>query len=249
MKIAIIAITYKRPEGLRKLIRELMRKTTQNGCTEEEANTAAQKVEELMEKYTVELADVSTVEADAYGAGRRSTYAKPKGNSGRMIWHEVHHCFGAIAKFCDCKGWSTTSTGEKTYFGSQVDVELAFFLTDTIRFAMETEWDSYRTQHRLGQRGRAAFMISMANRVCSRLMQMKTDREASANQERGLMVLTKDAVVKSKYDQYLKEKGMKMGTRRSSTRTIYNGTRAAGAAAGDRVKLNRPVGGGQKYIG
>lgn len=83
-------------DKLRSRIQALRAKTIDNGCTEDEALSAAAKVAELLDRYDLSLTDV---EIRAAACERRSfeTYRKKR--------IPLDDCIGAIAKFCDCRVW------------------------------------------------------------------------------------------------------------------------------------------------
>ncbi len=230
------------------IVRNLSKRTVANGCTEAEAQAAVEKADELMREYQLSMSDVSEVDNDTYGAGKRAGYGKfrkgvydAKGHP-FIDWHPVGRCLSAIAKFCGVRHWKGMSDATITFFGAQVDVELAFFLVDTVKAAMDTEWRTYKGL--TGSRGVAGFKFAMASRVSDRLNEMADRREYSGNQQVGLMVIRKDAVVDQRFKAYTQAKGIRLRDVRARTQVYHHDSIGAGRAAGDRVGLHRPVGSG-----
>jgi len=108
--------------GLDKLkvrIQALRAKTIDNGCTEDEALSAAAKVAELLDRYDLSLTDVelraAPCERRVYGTHRKKRIP-------------LDDCIGAIAHFCDCRVWrEKNAAGESSYvfFGLGADIEVA----------------------------------------------------------------------------------------------------------------------------
>ena len=242
-------------------LRALLAKTVENGATEHEAMAAAEKASELMEEYDLSYADIEQVRDERYGARTRPFGG---GTSRRRTHHEASQTHNAIAAFCDCRAWY--SGIEMTFFGTVHDTETAHAMADMIRLTMDQEFAGYlnsrqREQGVHGRTLRASFMMGMAHRISTRLRAMKHERDKRADTTaaatgradaagRSLVVVAKSEIVKEKANLYFKEKGWKMGSARSGSRSL--GSRAAyhaGAAAGDRVGLNPALGGSHKRIG
>src|SRR4051812_33018181 len=108
-------------DRLKTRIQGLRSKTTDNGCTEAEALSAAAKVAELLDRYDLSLTDVDIRDAPCE---RREyeTYRKKR--------IPLDDCIGAIANFCDCRVWrEKNQTGEARYvfFGLRSDIEVAHY--------------------------------------------------------------------------------------------------------------------------
>src|SRR6516165_8665710 len=77
-------------------IRALLNKTTENGCTEEEALAALAKARALMDTYEVTEADLQLTKEEGV------TLRKGSSNDPHHVkWNMI----SAVAKFCDCKCW------------------------------------------------------------------------------------------------------------------------------------------------
>lgn len=211
-------------------IRALLAKTVANGCSESEALAAAAKAGELMDRYGL-------------------TYSELELKSERCHQHEAtdrqHHVelvANAIARFCHCRVWS--NEGRIQYFGLQIDVLIAGYMTDLCRSAMEVSFKTFlqsdqRPQGQNGRTLRKPFMVAMALRLSERIKAMATAREGTAITADGTsLTLVKNAVV----DEQYRALGYQF-TWSSAPRQYGNAAaRAAGRAAGDRVKLIPGVG-------
>lgn len=240
-------------EAILARIRALRAKTTENGCTEAEAMAAAEAVARLMDQYQVGEADIESAKAGRYGAGRKQ-YAKGKH---RRVWHPTHNTWMKITALCNCKMY-LGHTGEAVVFGEKEDVNTAFYLFDLMQATADREYIAYhRVGNAHGNTVRASWMWGFCQRVNERIADMIRERdqriaqmEADSNTCREVMVI-RGALLKSKWDQYLGEKGIKLRTSRSSVSAGDARAHAAGRTAGGRVSFGggAGVGGGAKRIG
>jgi hypothetical protein len=130
------------PAALDKLklrIQALRAKTIANGCTEDEALSAAAKVAELLDRHDLSLSDVelraSPCERRVYETHRKKRIP-------------LDDCIGAIAHFCDCRVWrEKNAAGESSYvfFGLGADVEVAHYLAELIDGAVRAELGRFKT--------------------------------------------------------------------------------------------------------
>jgi hypothetical protein len=248
--------TPRSPDRARILIklRALLAKTVDNGCTEAEALSAAEKASAIMEEYDLSYTDVEQVRTERFGARRRPF---GKGTSRRRSYHEATMCHHSISKLFDCRAWY--SSGDLVFFGSEHDSEAAHYMADVCRVAMDSEFARYlaspardRSYH--GRTLRTAFMTGMARRISARLDEMKAQRENRAKihaQATGnaLVVVAKREIVTEKYEIFARETNHKLRGRVGSGRSIRShGAYEAGKSAGDRVALNPAIGGTRKQI-
>ena len=120
-------------------IQALRAKTVDQGCTEQEALTSANKVAELLDRYGLSLSEIELRRQVCEGVGI-DTERRRRG--------AFDSCVPAIAGFCDCKVWTeTTATGSIRYifFGLPADVEAAHFLYDLIDVTFTTETLQFKT--------------------------------------------------------------------------------------------------------
>src|SRR3954470_21486634 len=94
-------------DKLRSRIQALRAKTIANGCTEDEALSAAAKVAELLDRHDLSLSDVE-LRASSWERRFYETFRKKR--------IPLVACIGAIAHFCDCRVWREKSpAGENRY--------------------------------------------------------------------------------------------------------------------------------------
>lgn len=225
-------------EKLRARIQGLRAKTTDNGCTEGEALSAAAKVAELLDRYDLSLTDVEIRSASC----ERRDY-EPRHN--KRI--PLEDCIGAIAQFCDCRVWrEKTSKGEPRYvfFGLPSDTEVAHYLTELIDGAVRSELGRYkvspgyqRFRHKDRHMANASFTLGMIASIARTLTAMKTGRD-QANKDAGRhLVVLKSAVV----DAELARLDLPLETVRGATRMVSPDAYDAGGAAGLSLAINPRV--------
>ena len=165
-------------ETIIELIRQLQNKKIDNGCTEEEALSAARKAGELMDKYNI------TLDAVYLGEVECATITIPCS----LNRNHVDYCIGAIAQYCDCRVYWTSTATSRVYnvFGLPIDANMVHYLFDIINAAMENEVEKFKLTSAytsLGKHTRVSkrmasgsFLKGMASRIAKRLNEMKQQK-------------------------------------------------------------------------
>jgi hypothetical protein len=225
-------------------IRALLNKTVENGCTEEEAFSAAQKAGELMDRYGIESSEAEIRE-------EKCTTGLHGGHRARA--HESKWVAKAVAQFCDCRVWHRTGTGQLAFFGLPADVEVATYLMGVIEGAMTRGFNEFRKTPEYAsadgyydtpKRLRNTYMVAFANRVSVRLSEMYKARHTE-----NLMTTTGTSLVVVKrqvVDAQFFQTGIRISRAKASNVRMSNNdaARNAGQAAGDKVHLGGAVTGG-----
>ena len=165
-------------DKLKMRIQALRAKTIDNGCTEDEALSAAAKVAELLDRYDLSLTDIDIREAPC----ERRTY-----ETHRKKRIPLDDCIGAVANFCDCRVWrEKNQAGESRYvfFGLRSDIEVAHYLTELIDTAVRSELGRYKTtsgygrfRHNERHMANASFALGMVASIADKLTAMKAGRD------------------------------------------------------------------------
>jgi hypothetical protein len=241
-------------ERAKRLIRDLLNKTVENGATEAEALAAFEKANELMLQYDISIEDAQQVRDDTYGALKRQ-YGK--GSARRRTWHEAIDLAMPIATFTGTEVWRSPREGTVHYFGRKQDVELAHYLLDLCINTCESEWQAFRQLHTLRNeygisqggdtsiRGRKSFLRGMIHRMSDRLYKLAAERQAAMAQteKSRALVVVKQQVVAEKFRAYKAQSGLRLVSSGTQRRTYSHGANyAAGQAAGDRVNFGTGVG-------
>lgn len=228
-------------EAIKKRILALMAKTTENGCTEAEAIGAAQKVQELLHLYQLDLSDLKIKESKC----TTGTYEVQQ-KSDPMTYYVI----SAISKFTDTKCWRDTGAFgfiEYKFFGLEHDVLVAEYITKICDWAIiwggenfkETgPWLAAARSHR--GRLKQDFQYGMAQRLSQRLREMKKAQEQTDIETTGRdLVVVKGAVVTEEFAKL----GLSLTrSRGKKSRSVDSEAYAAGADAGNKVALNPGVG-------
>jgi hypothetical protein len=215
-------------------LRALRAKTVENGCTEAEAMSAAEKVEQLLAQYAVsrdELDERSFQEA----AYIKANFKRDHRLRHKSIWLAV----GNIASLCECRAWFPHETGghsgsDVVYYGEEQDVELAVYLTGVIEKAIESEWFIYSFANPDGHL--LSFTDGCSVRINERLRELRLHTEQFVRAAgKGLVVQTKEMVRARKLAE--------MGMRFTNSRLTANQGRssAAGYGAGNNVTFHQGV--------
>ncbi|MDR3514887.1 MAG: DUF2786 domain-containing protein [Azospirillaceae bacterium] len=227
-------------DKLKSRIQALRAKTVDNGCTEEEAMTAAAKVAELLDRYDLSLSDVEIREQSCERLAFETGYKKRIPLDG---------CVGAIADFCDCRVWrekNPTGDFRYVYFGLRSDVAVAHYLTDLIDAAVRAELGRFKTspgylrfKHNQRPMANSSFSLGMVASIATRLGVMKAERDAANRRGGRDLVIVKTAVV----DEELAQLDLNLKRGRDSRRMVSPSAYDAGSAAGESLSINPGIGG------
>ncbi|MGJ5177775.1 DUF7168 domain-containing protein [Bradyrhizobium oligotrophicum] len=227
-------------DKLKSRIQALRAKTIANGCTEDEALSAAAKVAELLDRHDLSLSDVelkaSSCERKVYETRRKKRIP-------------LDDCIGAIAQFCDCRVWrEKNAAGETSYvfFGLSADIEVAHYLAELIDGAVRAELGRFKTsvdyarfRHQERHLANASFALGMVTSIARRLVAIKAGRDqANERNGRGLVVL-KTSVVDAEFDKL----DLNLRAQRSTSRMVSKVAYEAGGAAGAILAINPGLGG------
>jgi hypothetical protein len=235
--------TKSRDDGLGRVIeriRGLRAKTIEQGCTEQEALAAADKVAELLERYGLSLSEVDLRQQPCEGFGV---------DTGRRKHGAFDRCVPAIADFCDCRVWSETSpsgTLRFVFFGLSADVEAAHYLYDLVAIAFETETATFKSgaiyATMVGGEKRSAvnsFQIGLARGVSTKLETLKTERNAAVFNSTGRdLVPIKTSVI----DEEFEKLGLSLRAKNvSSRRRVLSDAYEAGEEAGRKFEIRAGI--------
>jgi hypothetical protein len=215
-------------------IRALLAKTTANGCTEAEAQSAAAAVDRLLAEYEIDLDEVTLRE-------QAVTLVELK-----AFHHPVRFAAADIGKFCDCKMWSQRASNELCFLGLELDTEVAEYLVFLFMRAIDresNEFVAFNPDYALGDRERQrvlvhSFHVGIATRLGERLAHMKSSRDFTQKATGFDLVVSKTAMVSEAFATL----GIKLGRISYGASVKDTASFNAGRAAGDRVNINQGVG-------
>jgi hypothetical protein len=214
-------------------IRALRAKTVEQGCTEQEALAAAEKVAELLDRHGLTLSELELRRQTCEGVGI---------DTDRRRLSPIDDCVPAIAAFFDCRVWSERTTAgalRYIFFGLPADVEAAHYLYDLVDRAFATETARFQagdiySRTGSGHRRRASnsFQLGLARGIRTKLEDLRQAREAALRSGSGRdLVPIKTAIV----EEELAKLGLNLRARSRATRkTILVDAFDAGHEAGKR---------------
>lgn len=212
-------------------IRALLAKTVENGCTEEEALSAARKAAELLVQYNLTVDEVQM---------RKSKFKRHTEHFDDAVGERLWKIADAVAHLTGSRYW-VSPTGvtpvEINFFGFDHEVDVSRYLLEVCANAMRSHEVKLKAQHRLlrpsaQRRYILPFLDGIADRLNKRIKEMKPP----APEGKGLIVLHKELV-----DAALKGEGLQFKSRSTRDSRYWDATYRNGVAAGDSVSLNRAV--------
>jgi hypothetical protein len=226
-------------ERLVQRIQGLRAKTVAQGCTEQEALAAAEKVAELLDRHGLSLGELDFRAQPCDGIGIQTD---------RRRLAPIDSCIPAVAAFFDCRVWVEQAKGATlryVFFGLRGDVAAAQYLYELVERAFQTETDAFRAgdlyAKMAGERRSAtnSFQIGLARGICGKLAALREARDANRRSASGRdLVPVKAAMV----DEELAKLGLDL-----HTRGMVRGKRVlvdafeAGEMAGQRFEVTPAI--------
>jgi hypothetical protein len=221
-------------QRLMQRIQALRAKTVAQGCTEQEALAAAEKVAELLDRYGLSLGELEFKAQPCEGVAIET-------NRKRM--GPVDNCVPSIGAFFDCRVWAETGNGAPLryiFFGLRADVAAAQYLYEMVERAFETETNRFRAGEIYasmeGERRSAtnSFQIGMANGIRHKLHSLRMARDEHMRSASGRdLVPVKAAVVEDE----MAKLGLALRTiSNNKPKRVLSDAFAAGQEAGRRFE-------------
>jgi hypothetical protein len=215
-------------------IQALRAKTVEQGCTEQEALAAAEKVAELLDRYGLSLSELDLRRQSCEGIGVE-TDRKRRG--------PIDDCMGTIAAFFDCRVWCETSedaTLRYIFFGLPADVLAAVYLHDLIALAFATETSAfqgteiYRSTHSSRRRSATnSFQVGLARGIISKLDTLRQARDVAGGSTNGrALVPIKESIIDAEIDRL----ALSLRRRSAVRRMVLPAAFSAGQEAGERFE-------------
>lgn len=221
------------PKRILRIIEALKAKTQANGCTEDEAIAAAEKLRELLDAYNISL-DEATVRKDGVRFHTERHWSD-------LVTERLWKLGMAVAKLMDTRYW-TSKPGENpircTFAGLPHEIEVSLFLFEICRNAVASYHDTLRKRYALIVTARARRLVipaldGMVDRLCERLIAMKPKRPTGTG-----IVPVRNMLIEAE----MRARGIRTERHRNPVGSrIDNETYEDGRAAADRVNLNRGV--------
>jgi hypothetical protein len=213
-------------------IQGLRAKTTAQGCTEQEALAAAEKVAELLDRHGLSLGELDFRAQPCEGIGIQTT---------RRRLGPIDSCVPVIGEFFDCRVWLEHAGSQAlryVFFGLRADVAASRYLYELIERAFDTETDIFRAGDlyagMAGERRRAtnSFQIGLASGISAKLRTLRAARDAHRISLSGRdLVVVKAAMVDAEIEKLGLDLRAKGGAR---ARHVLTDAYDAGKIAGQQ---------------
>lgn len=214
-------------------VRALLAKTVENGCTEDEAVAAAEKVAELLAEHNMTVDEAEL---------RESPFVRHRQQNDDPVGRRLWKIAKAIDVLVGTQSWAEQigAAGEVNFFGFKHEVEIATYLLAICDRAMRGAFAARRAEVALLRKERrrpilAAFLDGMADRLALRIIQLKPKAPPGT----GLVVVRNELILQAMQDEGLKLRGVNARQSRKEDPDY-----AKGAAAAESVALNRGLSGG-----
>ncbi len=226
-------------DKLMQRIRALREKTVEQGCTEQEAMAAAEKVAELLDRYGLSLSELDLRKQTCEGIGVET---------GRKRRGPIDDCMGTIARFFDCRVWAETAengTLRYIFFGLPGDVQAAVYLQDLIVLTFQSATAEFQRGEFYGslfsgdrRSATNSFQIGLARGIVARLNALRAARDASAAGSNGrALVPVKQSII----EQELERLGLTLRRVNTSRRTVMTDAFDAGREAGKKFEYRQGI--------
>jgi hypothetical protein len=211
-------------------IQGLRAKTTAQGCTEQEALAAAEKVAELLDRHGLSLGELDFRAQPCEGIGIQTT---------RRRMGPIDSCLPVIAEFFDCRVWLEHADSQAlryVFFGLRADVAASRYLYELIERTFDTETDIFRAGDlyagMAGERRRAtnSFQVGLASGISAKLRSLRAARDAHRISLSGRdLVVVKASMVDAEIEKLGLDLQAKNGKRMSHVLTdAYDAGQTAG---------------------
>lgn len=226
-------------EKLLKVIRDLLSKTTENGCSEPEMLAALDRAAALKDAYAITDEDLELTKEEGAIFRSESDPSDPHGIKWRLS--------NAVGEFCGVEIFkrnrnSKEDAGKLAFVGGRADCDLAeFLLCDHLLEFVHAELYKHllgclapRNERRTVIRN---FVMGCTERISERMVALvQRSAEARTSNGRELIVIQKQAITAK-----LKELDIKIRTCSGSEGLHDQAAYDAGARAGDKATFGRPL--------
>lgn len=226
-------------DKIKEKILRLRNMVPEKGATEQEALTALEKADKLMQEHGISEADLRTAEA------KRDM----RDGSFKYRFKAQHPCSKlcgmVIERFCGVISWYSPAKQSSQAFGFNGDVEMYEFLMKLVHDAMDRGWKEFLAANppRDGVSRHTeywSFMYGFAERINAKLHELIQAREVKKDSSGTDLVEVKMAVVEQGMAEMLPDIKLR-NTRSSGLKKGSKNAYGQGQQAGDKVNLNRPI--------
>jgi hypothetical protein len=225
-------------DGLIYKIKALLAKTTEAGCSEQEAMAAIEKANALIAAHEITETELNLTKEEKVILRREP----PETKDPHLIKYRLIY---AVSRFCGCRAWRETGSKAITFCGLPSDAQLATWMLDTLTAFVQNELVNHLMEvgPSRGERRQVIrdFVIGCTDRISDRLNELRKQRELAAapTSNARALVVVKGAAIQAKLD----ELGIRLCSGSGLCGASDSPSLGAGAAAGERASFGRPVSG------
>lgn len=225
-----------RKEKIKSKIKALLSKTTENGATKEEMESALSKANQLMTDFFIEENKLNDDLKDKL-ISKSVEMVKAK--------YKFQIFYSSLALLFDCKVYYNRSSRKITFFGHEQDVDLCVYFYEVITKAtLKAKEDylrsnDYKLNKKLGYHGKTltssfvkGFLVSISNKM----QEMYKEKESNIKKGTGLITFEK----KKKVENAFRNLGLNIRT----VKTTINGQSGSynqGKSKGKDFNINQGV--------
>lgn len=205
----------------------LLKKTTDNGCTEAEMNAAIEKANELMKEYCIDPSELKDAIVNETPLKKRVPM---------YPGFSYHFILNDISKYFDCK-YYINGRSEVVFVGYEWDVEMCIYFYQLIFETMKRECSKKRMSYI--RFNTTSFKLGFCLTVAEKFNGIVKQRENESSNEFALVLLDKNKLV----DNYLKDSNLDIKGKKSSFNQskIDANSYNAGVDAGKKFEINKPL--------
>jgi hypothetical protein len=215
-------------------IKALLSKTTENGCTEEEALAALAKARAWIDTHEISSDELQlsreekAILHDESEADARDAH--------KIKWQLCH----GVGCYCNVQIYRDSSKAGLTFVGFKSDIDFATWLLDHLSdFVHNALFDCLAPEGKERKEEVRGFVIGCTERINARMIAMCDQSKSERTTNGDALIVIKDHAIKD----LLKAEGICLRSSCGSRAGFSDGARAAGQSAGDLANFARPVSG------
>ena len=222
-------------EKIKRKIKALLAKTTENGATESEAINALKKAQILMLEYVISEQELK----DPYSTEKCVLKEVNLIKSG----YNLTLFYASLSNLFDCEHFYTRR--KITFFGFEEDTELcAYFYNHIIKVCLsekamylKSEEYRYASQYYHGKTLASSFIKGFLVSICRKMHDMYECRKGEVSNEVGLMIIQKNQKVQQQYED------MNLNIRHVKNRDLEYESEAfrSGLKKGSKISLTQGI--------
>ena len=223
-------------EAIIEKVKALLAKTTENGCTEEEALAALAKARAWIDAHEITDAELQLSREEK--AILHDESEEDSRDTHKIKWRLSY----AVERYCNVRIYRDRSKAGLTFVGFKSDIDLASWLLDHLsdfvhNALFEFLIDCLAPEGKERKQEIAGFVMGCTERISVRLHEMCDQSKTQCTTNGKALIVIKDQAIKD----LLKAEGIRLQCSGGSRAGFSEDARSAGLSAGDRASFGRPV--------